>query len=173
MIDVQHLQLDQIEIERRKEINQSDCKIIEVISTKISDPKEKIPGVKTLWLEVIKGLFEAWRKSFINNTPEGLVHSPENTVSLLNPWIKRLLKMDILEKTNNLTDVEAFLPGSIKICAESFNDCAVALSEKRPISFDNLQEAAFLISLSRKLLDRKIYEKNQKIIETQIKSFHR
>ena len=172
-MDVRQYDFNLKDLERRNEINPSDCKLIEVISTKINDPKEELPGLQKLWLEVFKGLLEAWRKSFSNNTPEGLVHSPENTVSLLNPWIKRLLKMDILEKTNNLRDVEKFLPGSTKICAESFNDCAVALSEKRPVSFNNLQEAALLISISRQLLDRKIYKHNQKLIETQIKSLHR
>ena len=171
-MDVRKFEFNQTELDRRQEINQSDCRIIEVISAKINDAKVEIPGLETLWLEVIKGLFEAWRKSFVNNTSEGFVHSPENTITLLNPWIKRLLKMDILQKTNNLKAIEKDIPGTIKMCAESFNDCAVALSETKPVSLTELKEAMLLLSISRKLLDRKIYEKNQKIIETQINSLN-
>ena len=159
-----------IELERRNEIVQPNQQNIEIISAKINEQKRLSTELQPLWLEVLQGLFKAWQESFGNNTQEGHVHSPKNTIFLLKPWIVRLLKMDILSKPNHLQSIEKHIPGTIRVCAESLNDYAVALSELRPLKKKNLHQASEFIALSRQLLDRKIYESNQRLIEQQIES---
>ena len=171
-IEVQSIEdkAKQMELERRKEIVQSDRQHVEIISTKINKHEQLSIEFQPLWLEVLQGLLKAWQESFGNNTPEGHVHSPEKTIFLLKPWIMRLLKMDILSKSNQLQSIEKHTPGTLRMCAESLNDYAVALSELKPLKMKNLHQAADLIALSRQLLDRKIYERNQRLIEQQIES---
>ena len=127
-----------IELERRNEIVQPNQQNIEIISAKINEQKQLSTELQPLWLEVLQGLFKAWQESFDNNTPEGHVHSPKNTIFLLKPWIVRLLKMDILSKPNHLQSIEKHIPGTLRICAESLNDYAVALSELKPLKMKNL-----------------------------------
>ncbi len=158
------------ELQRREEIIQSDKQLIEIISIKLSDRRKLTPELTPLFLEVLQGLSKAWHQSLIYNTPDGQVRSPENTIILLKPWITRILKMNILAEPNKLKSIEKIMPGCIRICAESFNDYAVAISEFKPVELNDLHQASELICLSRKLLDRKIYETNQRLIEKQIKS---
>ena len=163
----------ELEIERRTEFIQSSEQVIQILSAHIIDENDGNSNLMPLWIEVLRGLFKAWHKSLRNNTPEGEVHSPENTVFLLEPWIKRLLKMNILSKSKNLGTIEKLFPGSKRLCAEALNDFSVALSELKPARFENLQRASDCISISRSILDREIYLNNQKLINHQIKSLNK
>ena len=163
----------ELETDRRTEFIQSSEQVIQILSAHIIDESDVNSSLMPLWIEVLRGLFKAWHKSLKNNTPEGEVHSPENTVFLLEPWIKRLLKMNILSKSKNLESIEKLFPGSKRVCAEALNDFSVALSELKPVRFENLQRASDCISISRSILDREIYLNNQKLIKNQIRHLNK
>tara|TARA_Y100000589_G_scaffold17859_1_gene14793 strand:+ start:1940 stop:2488 length:549 start_codon:yes stop_codon:yes gene_type:complete len=157
-----------LKLNRRQEFVHSNQQVIEILSADLITTTVQKSGIMPLWIEVLRGLFQAWQLTLKNNTPQGEVHSPTDTVNTLEPWVNRLYEMDIISKTKNLDMIEKTFPGSKRMCAETLNDFSVALSEIKPTNLENLQKASKCISASRSILDREIYMNNQKLINDQI-----
>lgn len=143
---------------------------VEILSRNTFPGINKTQKIPPIWLEIFEGLYKAWKQSLLNNNDDQTVHSPQDSVVLLRPWINRLINLNILTKPQEIDKLDSVIKGFKYFCAEVLNDYAVALSESKPSPITDLNTAIELIRLCLKLDDKPQYRINEALIIKQLKS---
>ena len=146
----------------------NDC--VEILTRKTVLEINETVQIPPIWLEIFEGLYKAWKRSLLNNNDDQTVHSPQNSVALLQPWINRLINLNILTKPQEIDKLDSVIKGFKYFCAEVLNDYAVALSESKPSPITDLNTAIELIRLCLTLDDKPQYRINEALILKQLKS---